>query len=526
MCIIALLICWLAAHRLVAQRSAPSALRGPDVEALLQQGKPTEALPILNQLYKAEPHNIRVCYQLGLAHTQLQEFVKAAEFYRKALKLDPGFVAARKNLGTVLWFSNQKEASVQEFQTVLRSLPNDPVSHLYLGSQAYEQKRFAEAKGHFEKAGDLAMQNPEALPMVLETYLATRDLSVLGRVTQQLMTANDPDPQLVFQVGLVLARHGQSREAVAAFERIRERYPDRQALLLNLSAAQLEQGNSDGAIQNLQSLVNSSSVNPEVYLLLGEACDKAGLAEKGYAAFNRAIEVAPKSEEGYLALSNFASAHQNNSFGLKTIERGLQQIPGSSKLLFQQGVLWALESNLEAAAQSFQMASQADTAWGLPLLASGIVQLQAAKPQQATSTFRQAMAKLPGDYRPSYFLGTALTRAGAQSDPVQQKEVIVAFRNAVSLEPTNSQSRVALGQAYLATNQIRPAVVELEKAVQLDPRDSTALYQLGLAYRKQGRAREAEAVLRRFQEVKEQLKEEENQERRALQIMLKTVKSP
>ena len=69
------------------------------------------------------------------------------------------------------------------------------------------------------------------------------------------------------------------------------------------------------------------------------------------------------------------------------------------------------------------------------------------------------------------------------------------------------------------------AVAELEKALQLDPRDSTALYQLGVAYRKQGRAREAEAVLRRFQEVKEQLKEEENQERKALQIMLKTVKS-
>ena len=199
MCVMALLICWLAADRLVAQRSAASALRGPDVEALLQQGKPTEALPILNRLHEAEPHNVRVCYQLGLAYTQLQEFVRAAEFYRKALKLNPGFVAARKNLGTVLWFSNQKEASVQEFRTVLRSLPNDPVSHLYLGSQAYEQRRFAEAKRHFEKAGDLAMQNPEALPMVLETYLATRDLSVLERVTQQLMTAHDPDPQLVFQ---------------------------------------------------------------------------------------------------------------------------------------------------------------------------------------------------------------------------------------------------------------------------------------------------------------------------------------
>ncbi|MGH9426241.1 MAG: tetratricopeptide repeat protein, partial [Terriglobia bacterium] len=360
---------------------------------------------------------------------------------------------------------------------MLRSLPNDPVSHLYLGSQAYEQKQFAEAKRHFEKAGDLAMQNPEALPMVLETYLATRDRSVPERVTQQLMTANDPDPQLVFQVGLLLGRYGQSRQAVAAFERIRERYPDRQALVLNLSAAQLEQGDANRAIQNLESLVNSHSVDPEVYLLLGEAYHKAGLAEKAYASFDRAIQGAPQSEEGYLALSNFASAHHNNAFGLKTVERGLQQIPGSAKLFLQQGVLWALESNLEAAAKSFQVASQADTAWGLPLLALGIVQLQSGEPRQAASTLRQAIAKMPGDYRPPYFLGTALTRAGAQSDPVQQKEVIAAFRKAISLEPSNPQSRVALGQAYLATNQVLPAVVELEKAMQLSPRDSTVLYQ-------------------------------------------------
>jgi tetratricopeptide (TPR) repeat protein len=162
--------------------------------------------------------------------------------------------------------------------------------------------------------------------------------------------------------------------------------------------------------------------------------------------------------------------------------------------LFQQGVLWALESNLEGAAQSFQMASQADTAWGLPLLASGIVQLQAAKPQQAARTFRQAMAKLPGDYRPSYFLGTALTRAGAQSDPVQQKEVIVAFRNAVSLDPTNSQSRVALGQASWQ----RPdpsGSCRTGKGGKLDPGlDRSVSVRLGLS--KTG-GREAETVLRR-----------------------------
>ena len=94
------------------------------------------------------------------------------------------------------------------------------------------------------------------------------------------------------------------------------------------------------------------------------------------------------------------------------------------------------------------------------------------------------------------------------------------------LTPANSQSRAALGQAYLATNQILPAVVELEKAVQLDPRDSTALYQLGLAYRKQGKAREAETVLRRFQEVKNSLKKRKIRSARHWSVMLKTVKAP
>lgn len=59
----ALLICCFAPDRLDAQRTAGSTLRGLDAETLLQQGKPAEALPILNQLHKVQPNNVQVCYQ-------------------------------------------------------------------------------------------------------------------------------------------------------------------------------------------------------------------------------------------------------------------------------------------------------------------------------------------------------------------------------------------------------------------------------------------------------------------------------
>jgi hypothetical protein len=105
------------------------------------------------------------------------------------------------------------------------------------------------------------MQNPEALPIV-PGNLSRYPRSVgSGRVTQHLMTANDPDPS----AGLSSWLGAQPLRAVSSsgggFRADRERYPDRQALLLNLSAAQLGR-KLNGAIQNLQSLVNSSSVNP------------------------------------------------------------------------------------------------------------------------------------------------------------------------------------------------------------------------------------------------------------------------
>src|SRR5215813_775644 len=76
-------------------------------EALIKAGRPAEALPILLQVHRSDPSSLRACQQLGLAYTALQQFANAAEFFRKALQIDPGFLAARKNLGTVLWYAGQ-----------------------------------------------------------------------------------------------------------------------------------------------------------------------------------------------------------------------------------------------------------------------------------------------------------------------------------------------------------------------------------------------------------------------------------
>ena len=130
----------------------------------------------------------------------------------------------------------------------------------------------------------------------------------------------------------------------------------------------------------------------------------------------------------------------------------------------------------------------------------------------------------PDDYRPEYFYALALTRAGEQDVPSRREKIISALRKSIVLDPGRPEPHLLLGRTYLAADQVDAAVVELGKVLKLDSQNPTALYQLGIAYRKQGRSAEAERLLRAFEETKAKLKEEEDQERKALVQILKTVK--
>src|SRR5881628_3433223 len=128
------------------------------------------SLPALLQRYQAQPEDYRLCQEIGVAYTRSEQLDKAEEFFLKAVRLKPDFLPARKNLATVLWFLNRKQESEHEFQALVKLLPNDPAPRLYLGLAAYERAQYAEAVTQLEKAGALAMENPEALPVLADAY--------------------------------------------------------------------------------------------------------------------------------------------------------------------------------------------------------------------------------------------------------------------------------------------------------------------------------------------------------------------
>ena len=96
---------------------------------------------------------------------------------------------ARKNLAVVPWFAGKHAESEVLFRQLVADLPKDPVPHLYLGLAAHGRAQYADAHRQFVSAGELATVNPDVVPEVLESYLATGDKSVLESVTKLVGSA-------------------------------------------------------------------------------------------------------------------------------------------------------------------------------------------------------------------------------------------------------------------------------------------------------------------------------------------------
>lgn len=407
-------------------------------------------LQALLDRYAAEPSNALLCEQIGVEYARLNDFSKAAEFFQKAVTLNPNRLPARKNLATVLWFASRKDESATLFAALAKSIPNDPVPQLYLGLHAYDNQEMEAAAVHFEHAGELASNNPDTLPAVVQAYIST------GRA----------------------------------------------ALACQLLERQIAAGRADS----------------QTYRWLGEAYDKEMKPDKAFDAYSQAIKEQPKADDNYLALAAFSMEHANLPFAREVLQRGLQQSPGSAKLMLETGLAWGIQGDFEKARESFAAASAADPSWSLPLLALGVTDLQTGAAERAAESFRRAKQIAPDDYRCYYLHATAQIRSPG-TDAAKRAAEISELQRAIQLQPRYAPSRVALAEVELAGGDTAGAESELREAIRIDPTDGAALYKLALICRRNGKKDEAARLIARFQQLKNKAHSEENQ----FVLILKTV---
>lgn len=486
---VTLLFLLILAGRLAAQGSSEYT----QAESLVRQGQWDEGIAILQKILQSEPSNLKALNLMGIALTGKNELKDANLSFQRALKIDPHFYPALKNLAINEFTLKDLTAAQTHLAAALKFAPNDPVIRAYLGNIAYSRNEFRTAAAHFENSGRM-LNDPGVAAKLVASDLAIgeqqRALKALAGLDRSKL-----DLRQQFGLGLVLAQHELYEQAIFYFQAVRNAHPESNDVAFNLALCYLGIKQYGQAIELLQSLVARGFVSAELYNLMAEAYEGNKQTQEAIDALRKATQIAPMDETNYVDLATLCTTYESYDIALEVVEVGLHHLPQSDRLIFQRGVIHAMQSKSDLAEQDFQLASKLAPEKNLSYVAMGVSYMQMGDLPKAIASLRRRIREKPNDATLHYLLGEALIRAGAAPGNATFSEAKLALTKSVRLNPKFPNSRVDLAKLYIKENRFDEAIEHLEQVRVLDPKDKAAYSQLAIAYRKKGKPELASAML-------------------------------
>jgi tetratricopeptide (TPR) repeat protein len=119
----------------------------------LDYGRESEGETLLHAVIRDHPTYRVAPYYLGVYYADdLQDYTRAAEYFRQVIALDRRDGDAHRELGRALWQSGDNEAAEKHFREAIRIEPGYAWSHDYLGNILAAAERDDEAEAAFRTA--------------------------------------------------------------------------------------------------------------------------------------------------------------------------------------------------------------------------------------------------------------------------------------------------------------------------------------------------------------------------------------
>jgi tetratricopeptide (TPR) repeat protein len=485
-------------------------------ETLVRQDRWDEGIALLRQVLAAEPENVKAHNLMGIALSGKGDVSGAGAEFERAVRIDPRFVPALKNLAINELAQNKVGEAQRHLSSAQEIVPDDPMIQAYLGDIAYSQHRYKTAAQHLQKAGDF-LRNPAAAARLAESFLETgeqtRALAALGGLDQRQIPLRQQ-----FSLGLILARHELYAQAIPYLQAVAAKYPASYDAAFNLAVCYVETKQFPTAIETLKATAAAGHKTAELDNLLAEAYEGNQQTQEAIDALREATRLGPQDENNYIDLAALCTTYEAYALGLEVIEVGLHYHPQSDRLIFQRGVIYAMRNQFDLAEQDFQLAAKLAPEKNLSYVALGVSYMQVGDLPKAITSLRQRIKHKPDDPTLRYLLGEALVRSGATAGDSAFAEAKASLEKSVKLNPRFAPAQVNLGKIYLKENQLDEAMAHLEQARALDPKDKSAYSQLAIVYRRKGKAETARTMLTTLNQLNDQERQQEGHRKRLLAV--------
>jgi tetratricopeptide (TPR) repeat protein len=435
-------------------RFAPTA--GVRLAELAQRdGRPSEALSIIDGVLKTQPKNVMVLAakaDLLRQQRKLDEASKAADAAIAADRTSPSAKLAR---GRVQVAQGHFADAERTFNETLQLAPRAAAPQVEL-ARLHVQAGAADAVDLATKAAKADPGNLGTRLTLARAFAQRRDYAKAQEILEGLLKAAPESPAVHALLGTVLMTKGDAAGARTAYGHAIER-----------DSFQLE------AIEGLTSLDFKAQHGPEAIArleaLLARAPGNAGLLMLTAAA--------------YASVRDLSRAEQNL---VKAIEIDPSLMPAYGTL----GRIYLAQNKLDAARGQFEkMIAAQDRPIGALIMVGMIDQMQNRLPE-AQRAFERALSLDPRAGVAANNLAWIHAERGTSLDTALQ-----LAQTAKAAMPDQPEVNDTLGWVYFKKDMLPSAVAAFQHTLELDPKNGVASYHLALAYQKSGNRVDARRLL-------------------------------
>jgi len=309
-CIVAICL-FSASTTLSQQNSAAKTAESPlaPAETLLSQGKPGEALSLLQSIASRDPKTPGLEAKFGKAYFQSRQFSQAVQHLNAAIEENPNDLEATQLLALSYYGSGHFAQAIPLLERVGDRLPKDNADAPYLLGVCYVMtQRWDEARKTFAKMFSVTPDSAMA-HLMLGKILVRQKME--DRAVPEVETALQLDsrlPMAHFLLGEIDLYQGNKEAAVAEFQKELAINPTVWLVYWRLGDAYVRLQNYEQAEKVLKEAIWLNESSSGAYILLGQIQLKKGDAGLAVGFLERALKLDPQN---YYVHYFLAKAYQN-----------------------------------------------------------------------------------------------------------------------------------------------------------------------------------------------------------------------
>lgn len=253
-----------------------------------------EAIPLHEELLRAEPENLVCLSRLAEMYSMSPEKMKGVDYAERALAMKPADGEVLRALAGVFLEVGHYPRAITCFAAAEKAMPQNKDIPIKLGECYAQVARYADAMRSYERALSLDPDNPTT---IYETANACYDANTFERADELYQLAQDrgylKSKSFFDNWALTCTEMKDYDRALLCYAKAREFAPYDRAINFSMAGVYMKKGDFEKARDVFDALLEINPEDAEVIYMKGMTYYKAGQTNRAEPYFNKAFELDP-----------------------------------------------------------------------------------------------------------------------------------------------------------------------------------------------------------------------------------------